>query len=39
MPAYYIMTYVMIANIRGKQIAPDAEDFHSQVSAQALALR
>jgi len=39
MPAYSIMYYVLLANIRGKQIASVAEDVRGQVFAQALALR
>ena len=39
MPAYSIKYYVMLANIRGKQIASVAEDVRSQVAAQAFALR
>ena len=39
MPAYSIIYYVMLANIRGKQIASVAEDVRSQVAAQALTLR
>jgi len=39
MPAYSIKYYVMLANIRGKHIASVAEDFRSQVDAQAFALR
>jgi len=39
MTAYSIMYYVMMASIRGKQIASVEEDARSQVFAQALALR